>query len=79
MINYFVLVYQTSALPKLTCWQQKSGADLFLDVSTQTPTVQGAEDIEHKLLNLAIGESLKAHRPEKLSTEFTKANCLYQK
>jgi hypothetical protein len=75
MINYFLLVYQTSALPELTCWQKKAGADLFPDVSTQTLTAQGAEEIEDELLKLAIGESLKTYRLEKLSTDFTKANC----
>jgi hypothetical protein len=75
MINYFLSVYQTPSLPELSCWQKKSGVDLFSDVPTQTLTIYGAETTEDELMNLAIKESLKTHEAEKLFIVLTEAEC----
>jgi hypothetical protein len=75
MINYFHSVYQTSPLPELTCWQKKSGADLFPDVSTPTLSICGDKRTEDELMELAIKESMKTYEAEKLSTVVTEAKC----
>jgi hypothetical protein len=61
---YFLSVCLPPSHTKITCWQQKSGADLFPDVSTRTLTIYGAGASEDVLLKLAIEESLKTHEAE---------------
>jgi hypothetical protein len=63
--------------PAITCWQQKSGSELFPNVPTQALTVYGDESTEDEQLKLAIQESLKTHEAEKNRFfDFTEANCM---
>jgi hypothetical protein len=73
MIYYFLSVYHTSSLRELTCWQKKSGADLFPDVSTPTVTTSDNERIEDEMMKLAIMESLETYEAEKVFRILTKA------
>jgi hypothetical protein len=76
MINYSLSVYQTSSLHELTCWQKKSGAELFPDVPARTLTICGAKRTEDEWLELAVEESLKSYETEKkLFIDLTKAKC----
>ncbi|XP_069681952.1 trichohyalin-like [Periplaneta americana] len=49
---------------RVTCWQKKTGAELFSDVQARTFTVYGGQENEEALLKLAIEESLKTHEAE---------------
>jgi hypothetical protein len=81
----FLTVYPPAVPCGITCWQQKSGSELFPNVQTQPPTVCGAEQTEDELLKLAIEESLKSHEAEKKRfTDLIEANhmerqCLKRK
>ncbi|XP_021938746.1 uncharacterized protein LOC110839150 isoform X2 [Zootermopsis nevadensis] len=52
--------------PGITCWQQKSGSELFPNVQTRPLTICGVGRTEEELLKLALEESLKTYKDEKV-------------